>query len=113
MPKSRSKAIVLPSFEIDGQRTRPSLNVVSGFAGLKSCAAFDPVLETLQMFCAPLRSDMKYSVLPSPLHIGQASFAPPLVTCWYEGVASSFAAFFTSQSSLSSRWLCPLRHHCD
>ena len=30
------------------------------------------------MFCAPLRSDMKYRPLPPAAHIGHASFAPPL-----------------------------------
>ena len=57
-----------------------------------------------------MRSDMKYSVLPSALHIGHASLAPPLVTGSYDGPP---LPFLTSQISLSSRWLWPLRHHCD
>src|SRR5438093_1471010 len=61
------------------------------------------------MFWAPLRSDMKYSVFPSASHIGHASFAPPFVIGSYRGGAPSR----TSQISLSSRWLWPLRHHCD
>ena len=106
MPKSRSKAIVLPSFEIDGHNTRPSLNVVTAFALACASAPCTPRLETDQMFCAPLRSDMKYSPLPPAAHIGHASFAPPLVT-W------TYPASRTIQISLSSRWLCPLRHHCE
>ena len=47
-----------------------------------------------------MRSDMKYSVLPSALHIGHASLAPPLVTGSYDGPA---LPFLTSQISLSSR----------
>src|SRR5471032_2511539 len=85
MPKSRSKAIVPPSFEIDGHSTRPSLNVVTAFAPWAS-APCTPRLDMDQMFCAPLRSDMKYSPLPPAAHIGHASFAPPLVICVYSGV---------------------------
>src|SRR6266542_222656 len=121
MPKSRSKAMVLPSLEIDGQRTRPSLNEVTCFGAPGTVAPGTVAPGTvapgtvapgsvaplrLQIFCAPERSDMKYSVLPSPLHIGHASFAPPFVSC-------SYLVSRTSQISLSSRWLCPLRHHCE
>ncbi len=49
IPKSRSKAIRRLSNEIEGHRTRPSVNFVTGAAGLPgSCR---------QMFCAPLRSE--------------------------------------------------------
>src|SRR4029453_12079351 len=103
MPKSRSNAIVLPSLEIDGHSTRPSLNEVIAFApgtaapGTAPCTAAP---ETLQMFCAPLRSDMKYSVLASPLHIGHASFAPPCVI-------GRYSVLRAIQISLSSRGLGP------
>src|SRR4029453_7554527 len=98
MPKSRSNAIVLPSLEIDGHSTRPSLNEVIAFAPGTAPSTAAP--ETLQMFCAPLRSDMKYSVLASPLHIGHASFAPPCVI-------GRYSAARAIQISLSSRGLGP------
>ena len=41
-------------------------------------ARSDPIA---QMFCAPLRSDMKYSPFRRPPHIGHASLAPPFVIC--------------------------------
>src|SRR5262245_48693182 len=141
MPKSRSNAIVLPSFVIDGHSTRPSLNEVRAFApgtaaprtpaprtpapgtaapgtaapGTPAPGAAAPgtaapgtaAPDALQMFCAPDRSDMKNSVFPSPLHIGHASFDPPDVIAEYVPPA------VTIQISLSSRWLCPFRHHCD
>src|SRR5947208_16799730 len=95
-PKSRSNAIVLPSFVIDGHSTRPSRNVVSAFGACSSApcapALCSAVLESDQMFCAPLRSDMKYSPLPPAAHIGQASFAPPLVSWMYRGPARRPAA---------------------
>src|SRR5689334_6107684 len=72
---SRSNAMVLPSAVIDGQRTWPSLKAVIAFA-----APLPPAAGALQMFCAPLRSDMKYSVFAAESHIGHASLAPPLVT---------------------------------
>ena len=91
--------MVLPSFEIVGHSTRPSLKFVSAFAA--GPPAFAAAVAD-QRFCAPLRSDMKNSVLPSALHIGHASFAPPLVTGSYDG---PLVPVLTSQISLSSRWL--------
>ena len=61
--KSRSKTIVRPSAEMSGQSTRPARNCVTCFGW--------PESGCVQMFSAPLRSDMKKRLRPSPLHIGQ------------------------------------------
>src|SRR5205085_809869 len=76
MPKSRSNAIVLPSAEIVGHRTRPLLKLVTG----RGAMSRDASSGCAQRFCAPVRSDTKYNVLASALHIGHASLDPPLVT---------------------------------
>src|ERR1041385_289451 len=89
--KSCSNAIKRPSYEIDGQSTRPLRNVVSCFA-----AAVDPGVFT-QTFCAPPRSETKYRDFQSADHIGHISFAPPVVTASYFGGAPSR----TNQTSAS------------
>src|SRR3954469_12063890 len=66
--KSRSNTIVFPSYEIDGQSTRPLLNFVT-------CVACEPGV-TLQMFSAPPRSDANQMRFPSADHIGHISRAP-------------------------------------
>ena len=49
--------------------------------GLESGAAALPApTGRVQMFCAPPRSETKYSARPSAAHIGHSSLAPPLVT---------------------------------
>ncbi len=68
MPKSLSKAMVLPSAVMLGHSTRPFENFVSWRAA--------PSMAACQMFSLPLRSDMKNTDLPSPRHIGHNVFAP-------------------------------------
>src|SRR5215471_10673836 len=86
-----------------GHSTRPSLNLVICLA----CAfrTFGAPADLDQMFCAPLRSETKKIVRPSPPHIGHCCFAPPSVNCSY------LPPSLSNQSSDSSMWLCPLRHH--
>lgn len=72
MPKSRSKTIVRPSYEIEGQTTRPVVNFVI-------CAGCPPGV-MLQMFSGPPRSEAYQRLLPSFDHIGQTSRAPSAVT---------------------------------
>jgi hypothetical protein len=64
--------MVLPSYEIDGQSTRPAVNFVT-------CCGCAPGT-IVQMFSGPPRSEAYQSRLPSADHIGQISRAPSAVT---------------------------------
>ena len=99
IPKSRSKTIVPPSRDRDGQSTRPESKCVN--------AVSRPSRSLLQRFSAPPRSDMKAKPSPSGSHIGHSALAPRSTMRRYPRVASSRR----SQISDSSRWLWPLRHH--
>src|SRR5881275_189378 len=102
MAKSRSKTIVFPSYEIDGQSTRPAVNFVT-------CRGCSPGT-MVQMFSAPPRSEAYQIRLPSADHIGQISRAPSAVMA---ATGEGACPTPTMQICESSRWLCPCRHHCE
>ena len=81
MPKSLSKAMVLPSVVMLGHNTRPLSNLVSCFAV--------PSIAVCHKFSLPLRSDMKNSDLPSAAHIGHSAFAPRATTRLYREAAAT------------------------
>src|SRR6185437_6862272 len=106
IPKSRSNTTSFPRAPIVGHSTRPLANRVSALGAAASGASS-------HRFSAPLRSDMKYSVLPSAPHIGHRFLPPPLVNIrvyWF--FPPGVLAGITRQISVSSLCACPFRHHC-
>src|SRR5665213_556640 len=102
MPKPRSNTIDVPLADIAGHSTRPSVKLVSWRADAPALA------DCSHRLAAPLRSETKNIVAPSGLHIGQPLFAPSGTIGVYVGMPRTSR---TRSISLSSRWLCPLRHH--